>query len=556
MEIDPKAIGLLRGIGRPIWQLTLEEILTSPRGFGLTTASPLQRAICRILDGLPLGSLALDEGVQRALGGAGALRLLPLTLPKELVLLAGIRSGKSLLVAAVGVRAALTCDVSRLGPGEVPRVSIVATKMDAAQPTWDHACGRVLASPDLRALLIDEPKTGSFMLRHPSGRPVEIRVVAGSRAANSLVARWSAGVIFDEAPRMLGQEDGVVNLDDARHAVAGRLLPGAQVMMSGSSWAPFGPVYELVLAHHGRPSPDIVVIRARGPDMNPAEWTPEKCEELRKRNAKAYAVDVETEFLDPESSMFDAMDLEALATLGPPLGPPSIPGVASDDAYKPDSVRHYVAAIDPATRGNAWTLVVLSNAGSGRIEVNLCKQWQGSSGDPLSPREVFREMAALLKPFAIEVVESDQWAADPLRDIAMEHGLYLRTHAITAPIRVVMAERVKTFVAEKRIYFPREPMLLRDLAAVRKRVTQSGLTVELPRTADGRHADYAAALFLACAQNLPEPESRLADDATRRTVAWQAEAWREQLERQRGEADAERQRDAWADDWEGFSRDH
>ena len=37
-----------------------EGLLTSPLGFALTTASPLQRAIARVADGRPLGDLADD----------------------------------------------------------------------------------------------------------------------------------------------------------------------------------------------------------------------------------------------------------------------------------------------------------------------------------------------------------------------------------------------------------------------------------------------------------------------------------------------------------------
>lgn len=516
----------------PIWTFSLERLLTDPRAFGLTTASPVQRAICRILDGSPLAELAANRDVITALGGKAAVTNLPATRPVELVLLAGIRSGKSLLDVACGVRSALTCDVSRLGPGEVPRVSIVATKLDVAKATWEHAAGRILASRELSALLIEEPKTDSLRLRHPTGRPVEIRIVAGGRAAHSLVARWAAGVIFDEAPRMLGQDEGVVNLDHARIAVAGRLLPGAQILMSGSSWAPFGPVYELVHEHHGKPSQAIVVVRATGPMMNPREWTPEKCEELRKRNPQAYRVDVLTEFLDPEQSLFTADQLESCAR--------------DDDAdIHAGDGRFYVAAIDPATRGNAWTLVVLSNAGGGTVEVALCRQWKGSAAAPLNARDTLSEIAALVAPYRIAAVESDQWAADPLKEIAVSVGLFLRTHSVTSPVRVENFERMRVLVEAKRLSLPRNADLLRDLASVRKRVTAQGLSIDLPHTADGRHADYAAALSIAMAQPLPEPDvvKSYATDTERKAAEWR-ESIRESDEKWRRNQDDE--------NWSGF----
>lgn len=39
-----------------------------------------------------------------------------------------------------------------------------------------------------------------------------------------------------------------------------------------------------------------------------------------------------------------------------------------------------------------------------------------------------------------------------------------------------------------------------DLLGVRKRVTQSSSTIVLPRTGDGRHADYASAIALLVSQ--------------------------------------------------------
>lgn len=467
--------------------ITLERLLTEPEWFGLTTASPLQRAGCRILDGLPLGDLALDPNVLEALGGADAVASLPLTRCAEFLLLAGIRSGKSLIAAACGVRAALTCDVSKLGPGEVPRVSILSLKKDTARATWAHVSGRVEASPALRELLISST-ADAMLIRHPTGRPVELCIVAGSRAAGSLIGRWSAGVIFDEAPRMVGADEGVVNLDDARQSVAGRMLPGAQVLLIGSPWAPFGPVYKLTLEHFGKPSPKLVVIRGTGPAMNPGEWTPDRCAELKAQNPDAYRVDVLTEFMDPEAGLFASPELEACKRGGPLVR----------DA---EDRRYYTAAMDPATRGNAWTLVVIGREhdreGKPFYFVALARQWIGSTSEPLKPRNVLREIAALLVPYRVSTVFSDQYGTDWGRDIASEFNLWIAEDATTDRKRLDMMMTLHAHVTERTIELAPDAVLLRDLGSVRRRVTQNGITIVYPFTSDGRHADYAPALGLA-----------------------------------------------------------
>jgi hypothetical protein len=298
--------------------------------------------------------------------------------------------------------------------------------------------------------------------------------------------------VFDEFTRMVGGDDGVVNFDDARTAVSGRLLPGAQLCGIGSPWAPFGPAYRLVTEHWQAATPERVVIRAVGPAMNPVYWTPERCEELRRRDPMAFRTDVLGEFADPESALFTADDLQH---------------VIRRDAVelKPEAGHHYVAAMDPATRADAWTLVVATRLPSGKLSVVMARQWQAMRGAPLSPDEVLKKIAEELRPYNVARVATDQWAADALADIGARHGVYLASEAITASRKVELFESMRTLVLSRSVEFPPVRELIDDIRRVRKRVTQSGISIELPR-AGGRHCDYAFAAALALAQPVGEPE--------------------------------------------------
>lgn len=474
--------------------LTLEALLTSPAGFGLTTASPLQRAICRIADGLPLGLLADDETVRAAVGDVSAL---PSVRPDELLILSGIRTAKSLTAGALAVRATQTCDVSQLGPGETPRVSVLSLTTDLGRVVFDHICGNVMAKPHLRALLVGEPTTDTLTLRHPSGRHVDIKVVAGSRAGASLVARWSAGVIVDEAPRFLGEEDGVVNFDDARRAVLGRLLPGAQLVAIGSPWAPRGPIYEMVQEHGGRPSRHLVVIRAPAHHMNPVWWGPSRVEKLKTQDEQAYRTDVLAEFVDPESSLLASSELDAVTRTAPLV-------------LEREHGHTYVAAMDPGTRSNAWTLAIAGRRNSAdgveRASVVLCKQWQGSKATPLSPEQVLSEIADLCRAYGLNYAYTDQWSADAMRALAQRYGLDLHIENTTAAKKVEFYENLRTRIATREVELPPDPQVRADLLAIRKRVTMNGFSIELPRTGDGRHCDYAPAIALALSKYLPPPD--------------------------------------------------
>ena len=107
----PRNLGPVAGGGEDLGNLvptaatTLELLLTSHHYFGLETATPVQRAVCRAIDGLPLGELWKDRDVRAAFGNckppSGLGRVLA---PLELLLLAGIRSAKSLIAAACAFR--------------------------------------------------------------------------------------------------------------------------------------------------------------------------------------------------------------------------------------------------------------------------------------------------------------------------------------------------------------------------------------------------------------------------------------------------------------------
>jgi hypothetical protein len=394
-------------------------LLTNERGFGLTTATPLQRAICRIADGKPLRELATHPHVLSAVGNTAPIDG---KRPREIDVLAGIRTFKSLFAAVLAVWATRTVDTSRLGHGEIPRFSILSITKDLAHVIFRHLVGNLQARPHLRALLLEEPTADTALLRTPSGRPMEVKVVAGAKAGSSVVARWSAGIVYDEATRMVGADEGVVNLEDTHAAVIGRLLPGAQAIKIGSPWAPFGPMYDEQVKSWKKPTPEIVVIRARADWLNPVWWTPERAEELRRSDPVAYQTDFLAEFADHEESLYGGL-LEA-CTRAEPLELPRLAG------------HEYVAAIDPATRGNAWTLAIATRTGR-KKRIACVRQWKGSKVSPLRASQVLAEIAAVCRSYGITWAYTDQWAADPLRDIAL--GL-LDEDGRPAPLDLVIEE--------------------------------------------------------------------------------------------------------------------
>lgn len=466
-------------------RVSLETILTDRDYFGLTTATPLQRGICRLVAGDPLGDLVAHPHILETIGHAPHLAGKP---PKEVYIAAGIRCGKSLLNAAAIVYCAFNGDFRHLGPGEIPRASIVSVEKDLAEVTMSHLLGRCEASPVLRQFV---RRQGDFVyIRQPhTGREVEVAVVANKRDGASLVARWQVVVSFEEVSRFASGSDSVINIENTRAATLERLVPGGLVLGTGSPTAPFGFFYDVITRHTLNPTQDLVAIKAPAYLLNPTWWTPERCEEARRRDPEVYRTDVLAEFSSPESSMFNPTSIERATLRG-------IPRVPYEDGYT------YIAAQDAATRSNGWSLVIATRKGNTR-QVVYANEWKGSTSDPLDSNFVMREMAEVLAHYHIRTVHSDMWMADSLMERAREHGFHITVSKPTPDDKSKAYRAVQDHLDAGKIQIVDNKQLRADLIRVKKvPLPSGGVAIKLPFTNDGRHCDYipsfVAALWFFC----------------------------------------------------------
>lgn len=467
-----------------------ELLLTDPAGFGVTGATPLQRAIAWVMcSGYCPDRLWEHDDVREGFGGVRPGS------SNEMGVFAGIRGGKTLMAALAVVFATQNIDLTKgrgahLVRGEVPRVSIVSVSKDQAQSAYNYIRGAIEGSPSLSPLLVGKPTVDTISLRHPSGREMEITVVAGSKGGSSLVGRWCAGVIFDEAPLMALEDDGLVNIRDMVTNVRPRMLSGAKILYIGSPWGNDGFIYNVCQENFGKPDQKVIVVRARGDKLNPVAWTPEEQQTLKDKDERSYRVNFLAEFMDPESAMYSSASVDAAQQRTELVLPPE-PG------------KRYSAAMDPGTRGNAWTFGIAETEDNVRYNVVLVKQWRGGSV-PLVPSEVFEEMAVDLDAYSCkQSVNTDQWSVDALREIALQYGIGLSLTTITSANKTKRYESLRVRLDQRFLQLPPDPQVRSDLLNVKKRVSaDGGFKVVLPETNDGRHCDYAAMLALLCGDYL------------------------------------------------------
>ena len=225
------------------------------------------------------------------------------------------------------------------------------------------------------------------------------------------------------------------------------------------------------------------MVKAPAYDMAPLIWTPEKLE-IAKRDPRIYRTDIEADFADPEENLFTTEMID-MATRESPLIAPPEPGM------------QYTAAIDPATRGNSFTLVVASGSGIKKKRVILAKQWTGSAVNPLRPAAVLEEIAHILKAYRVTVLDSDQYMGDALRDLANQVGLVLVPHSWSSTERTKRYLTLRTMFEINDVELPPDPTVRQDLQRVIRRYSSNGVSIDLLRTNDGRHADFAPAICMA-----------------------------------------------------------
>lgn len=465
---------------------------------GTKAMTPVQRAIARAADGVPLGDLWKFKDVRECFGGKKP----PPKQPRTLLVLAGTRGAKSIFAAARAARSALTCDLTKCSPGDEIRLPCLATGLDQAHYIYSHALSLFRRTPGMVEALIGKPLKESFQVQREHGFVIDFETTAMSSKGNNLVGSWLAGVVFDEAPRMGSEEETVRSLKVARDAAADRILLRGQELLIGSPHAPYGEAYELWRERFGHPDEDVIVIKASGPMLNPTHWTPEFLEQMKRTKPFTYITSGLGNFADPESSLIPS---------------PSIAACMSKEDEHPrryaDKEKRvpveYVFSLAPGERGAGWTLVGLGTVGRDEdgqrlYEECVSKQWFGTPHEPLEPRRVLRETRDIVARYGVDTIHVKDTFVSGLADIAESLGLGVQSVRMELVERIEFCQLLRGAVVEKRLRLTSNRQQYTDLQRVQKKPTVNGTTVHYPSSGEDNACDFVPPLGV-CLLLAPEP---------------------------------------------------
>ena len=316
-------------------------------------------------------------------------RPLPERQVKELIVVAGRRSGKDSVASAIAVTAAMQDYSDYLRPGERASVMCLAPDRRTAAIVKNYISGYFTRIPALTPMVSRETDDGLELTNN-----VEVAVFTNDYRA--VRGRSVALAILDEACFMRSSESA--RPDHETYAAvmpAMATIPGAMLVIITTAYAKRGLTYEKWAAHFGNDTdPDVLVVYGSSFDFNPSLSRKEY-----ERHAARDQEEADAEYLSvwrsDLSDLFDRALINAATDAGVQVRPPSQNLI-------------YTAFADPSGgRGDSFTLAIAHQERG--ISILDCLFEKRA---PFDPNQTVEEIANLLRSYHLSEVTGDRYAAN------------------------------------------------------------------------------------------------------------------------------------------------
>ncbi|MDE2104353.1 MAG: terminase family protein [Patescibacteria group bacterium] len=413
------------------------------------------------------------------------------TIPKDArgvaTIVVGRGAGKSYILAALRLlHLALTVSLDGLAPGEYGCALIVAPDLKTAKVTLRFAKGAIMATPSLAKLVVAN-RSEVIALRRPEGNVVTIECLAATKGGSAVRGRSLVGVALEEAA-FFRDDNYQVNDAEIFRAVSPRLLPEAQIILVSTPWADVGLLYELYKENHGHP---ISAIAAHAPTLllRDDKATRLAVEREMLRDPDNAARELGAEFLSGDSSSwFDRTTIDL-----------SVDKEQTED-LPPDKKLTIAAGADFGFVRDSSGLVIVQ-VKDGKFHIAVVRERRPEKNSALKPSEVASEFSETLKLYGANVVLSDIYYRDAMREYLEKEDLHLQAIPDGQDGKIQMYSRAKTLFREGKVVLPNHIKLIAQLKEVVGRPTAGGkVQFAQPRKSGakgGGHGDLVAALVAA-----------------------------------------------------------
>lgn len=457
-------------------------------GLNLTTG---QSVIAKVVFGGTQPSQLGGKERELAVQMFGTLENIPERARRTVCLRLGRGSGKTTISSAWTVYSALTQNISRCGPGDVPVAVTVAPDKQTAKLSIRMAREMMRANPSLNAL-VDEHDDEHILIRRPDGRRTAIEAFAASRGGSSVRGRSILTFLLDEAEFFRSADAGsfVINDRDIFGALMPRLLPGGKAIFLSTPWPVETMMSEEFDKNYGKPTTCIAVLattlQMRGEDDTEIQEIIENELQRDPDNARReYFCEVDRltggEFFDHGAL--------TLAQTKEPLWP-----VPRNSLYP------CAAGVDLAFKSDSSTLCIVQYDGH-KYRLSEAVELRPRKGQPLKPSEVLQTFSKALKAYGIKSVVSDSHYREAVREHLAAHGISLIDAPEGANGKVEVYTRVRAVLHEGLCTIPDNAdgkRLINQARTITSKPTPGGgLTIRAPRRSGVAHGDLVSAWTLA-----------------------------------------------------------
>lgn len=471
-------------------------------GLHLTTG---QRVVAKVAFG-NYDPIDLDGPEQAlALEMFGGQETVPDSARRYIVLRLGRGSGKTTICAAYAVYEAVTHDVSKCGPGDVPYVITVAPDKETAKLSIRMAREMVRANPALERLVVGDEQQ-AITIRRPDGRSVRIEAFAATRGGYAVRGRTIIAFILDEAEFFTsnsesgasGGREYAVNDREIFRALKPRLLRHGRGMLISTPWPVETLMGEMFERNWGK-AQDAVAVKAttlqvRGDDPDIAAMVADELAKDPENARRELFCDVDGlfggEFFDVGAlnSSLDSLLAER--------------GELSDGLWIGPRNERWPIAIgcDLGFTRDSSALVAVQFTGT-HYEVCAIQELRPKPGQPLKPSKVIGTFTNRVKQYGADGVVADGYYRESLHEALDEHKLVLIAAPAGSNGKAEVFQRTRAVLHDARIKVP-DNALGRRLVQQAKLVTSKPapggtVTIKVPRKIGLGHGDIVSAWTLA-----------------------------------------------------------
>lgn len=457
--------------------------------------TPGQLVVAKIAFGPYEPKDLVGEERELALQMFGGLESVPDTAKRYVCLRLGRGSGKTTMCSAYGVYKAVTHNISKCGPGDVPYVVTIAPDKETAKLSIQMSRQMIRNQPALERLIVSDTDT-SITLRRPDGRTVRIEAFAATRGGSAIRGRTIISFLMDEAEFFTSNGDSgaaktdySVNDHDIFRALKPRLLPDGKGLLVSTPWPVETLMGVMFEENWGRPKTALAIkaptILVRGNDSDIKAMVEDELEKDPENARRELFCELDHygggDFFDVSALTHS---LDQVYDFPQPFNPKWPVAVGCDFGFTRDSSAIVAVQFD----GKYYRTVYI-------------EELRPKAGQPLKPSAVVRRFSEIAKRYGVSGVVADGYYREAVKEYLSENGLTIFDAQEGSRGKAEVFQRTRSVLNEGLARIPDVPLgrrLVQQAKLVTAKASPGGTTtIRIPRKIGLGHGDIVSAWTLA-----------------------------------------------------------